>query len=104
MINEFVNFIREKGVIGLAVGIIVGGAVTTFVNSLINSFINPVLGALIGKGQNLASYVFTIPGTEIAFTWGSFVSELINFVTILLVIYLIFVKSPINKLDKKKEA
>lgn len=103
MKNEFINFIREKGVIGLAVGIIVGGAVTAFVNSIITNLVDPVIGALVGKGGNLASYSYTIPHTDITFGWGSLISDLITFISILLVVYLLFVKSPINKLDKPKE-
>lgn len=103
MIKDFINFIREKGVIGLAVGIIVGGAVTAFVNSIVTNLVNPIIGALIGKGENLSAYTYTVPHTAITFGWGSFISDLITFITILLVIYLIFVKSPINKLDTPKE-
>jgi large conductance mechanosensitive channel len=103
MIKEFVHFVREKGVIGLAVGIIVGGAVTQFVNAIIKDLIDPIIGAVIGGGQGLASYAYTIPATDITFTYGNLISELINFVAILLVIYLLFVKSPLNKLDKKGE-
>lgn len=103
MIKEFVHFVREKGVIGLAVGIIVGGAVTQFVNAIIKDLINPIIGAIIGGGQGLAGYAYTIPGSSITFTYGNLISELINFGAILLVIYLLFVKSPLNKLDKKAE-
>lgn len=101
--KEFVNFVREKGVIGLAVGIIVGGAVTKFVNAIITDLINPILGAVMGGGKGLASYVYTIPKTQITFSYGDLISEFINFLAILLVIYFLFVKSPLNKLDKKKE-
>ncbi|MEA4910782.1 Large-conductance mechanosensitive channel [bioreactor metagenome] len=103
MKKEFINFVREKGVIGLAVGIIVGGAVTAVVNSIVVNFINPIVGALIGKGENLSAYTYTIPYTEITFGWGSLVADLITFLSILLVVYLLFVKSPLNKLDKPKE-
>lgn len=103
MIKEFTNFVREKGVIGLAVGIIVGGAVTKFVNAIIADIINPILGAFLGGGKGLVSYIYTIPNTKISFGYGDLISELINFLAILLVIYLLFVKSPLNKLDKKKD-
>lgn len=103
MIKEFINFVREKGVIGLAVGIIVGGAVTQFVNAIINNIVNPVLGTVIGGGKGLASYEYTLPNTSITFGYGDLISEFINFLAILLVIYLLFVKSPLNKLDKKKD-
>ena len=72
MIKEFINFVREKGVIGLAVGIIVGGAVTQFVNAIINNIVNPVLGTVIGGGKGLASYEYTLPNTSITFGYGGF--------------------------------
>lgn len=103
MFKDFVDFVREKSVIGLAVGIIVGGAVTQFVNAIIKDVINPVLGTIVGGGKGLASYAYTLPHTNITFGYGDLISELINFLAILLVIYFLFVKSPLNKLDKKKD-
>ena len=103
MIREFSHFIREKGVIGLAVGIIIGGAVTKFVDSIITDLLNPVIGSVIGGGKGLVTYSYTVPGTSIVFAYGNLISEFINFLAILLVVYLLFVKSPVNKLDKKPE-
>jgi large conductance mechanosensitive channel len=40
----FLNFIREQGVVGLAVGFILGGSVSKVVTSLVTDIINPVLG------------------------------------------------------------
>lgn len=103
MIKEFVEFVRAKAVIGLAVGIIVGGAVTQIVNAIIRDIVSPILGALAGGGQGLASYTFTLPHTKITFGYGDLIAETINFLAILLVIYFLFVKSPLNKLDKKAQ-
>ncbi len=41
-ITSFLNFIREQGVVGLAVGFILGGAVSQLVASLINDIVNPL--------------------------------------------------------------
>lgn len=101
MIKEFAKFVREKGVIGLAVGIIAGGAVTKVVTALVDDLINPLIGILLGKAGSLSEYIFTIPGTTAIIKWGNLVSVLIDFMAILLVIYLVFIKSPLNKLDKK---
>ena len=54
----FLDFIREQGVVGLAVGFILGGAVSKLVASLVNDLINPLLGAALGvlekrRGQSL---------------------------------------------------
>jgi large conductance mechanosensitive channel len=40
----FVNFIREQGIIGLAVGFLLGGSASRVVSSLVNDLINPLIG------------------------------------------------------------
>jgi large conductance mechanosensitive channel len=99
--KEFISFIREKGVLGLAVGIIMGGAVTKIVNSIVENLINPLIGAITGAAGNLNSLSYTVPMTEVTFKYGAFISSLIDFVAVLAVVYFVFVKSPINKIDKK---
>lgn len=103
MLKEFSQFVRDKGVIGLAVAFIIGAAVTKLVTALVEDLINPVIGILIGKAGNLANYEFIIPGTTATIKYGNLISVLIDFLIILLVVYILFVKSPLNKLDKKKE-
>lgn len=99
--KEFITFIREKGVLGLAVGIIVGGAVTKMVNSIVENLINPLIGAVTGSAGNLNTLVYTLPLTDVTFKYGALISSVIDFTAVLMVVYFVFVKSPINKLDKK---
>lgn len=99
--KEFITFIREKGVLGLAVGIIMGGAVTKLVTSIVDNLINPLIGAITGATGNLSVLEYTVPLTQVTFKYGAFFSSLIDFVAVLAVVYFIFVKSPINKIDKK---
>ena len=99
--TEFITFIREKGVLGLAVGIIVGGAVTKLVTSIVENLINPLVGAITGAAGGLNTFIYTVPLTAIVIKWGAFLSSVIDFVALLAVVYFVFVKSPINKLDKK---
>jgi large conductance mechanosensitive channel len=101
--KEFITFIREKGVLGLAVGIIMGGAVTKLVTSIVDNLLNPFIGALTGAAGNLSTMEYTVPLTEISFKYGAFISSLIDFLAVLAVVYFIFVKSPLNKIDKKAE-
>jgi large conductance mechanosensitive channel len=99
MVTEFANFIREKGVLGLAVGLVVGGAVTKIVGSLVESFVTPLVGLIVGVAGNLSDKSFTVAGA--VFKYGSFISNLVDFLAVMLVVYLVFVKSPLNKIDKK---
>lgn len=99
--KEFITFIREKGVLGLAVGIIMGGAVTKLVTSIVENLINPLVGVVTGAAGNLNLLVYTVPLTGITFKYGALISSLIDFIAVLAVVYFVFVKSPINKIDKK---
>jgi large conductance mechanosensitive channel len=102
--REFINFIREKGVLGLAIGIIVGGSVTKFVNAIVVDLINPLIGAVTGKTGDLVTLTYTIPFTSITFKLGDLISNLIEFISILAVVYIIFIKTPIiHAIDKPKE-
>ena len=98
--KEFITFIREKGVLGLAVGIIMGGAVTKLVTSIVDNLLNPLIGAVTGAAGNLSTMAYTLPMTQITFKYGAFISSLIDFLAVLAVVYFVFVKSPLNKIDK----
>ena len=101
--REFVEFVREKGVLGLAIGVVTGGAVTKLVNAIVSDVINPLIGLLTGKVNDLSTLAYTIPFTKIVFKWGDLLSNFIEFFAILVVVYVVFVKTPILSLDKKKE-
>lgn len=101
--KEFVTFVREKGVLGLAVGIIMGGAITKLVTSIVENLINPLIGALTGAAGDLNTLAYTLPYTAITFKYGAFITSLIDFLAILLVVYFIFIKSPLNKIDYEEK-
>jgi hypothetical protein len=47
-LQGFVDFVREQGVVGLAIGLILGFASKTVVDSLVNNIFNPIVGLLTG--------------------------------------------------------
>lgn len=95
----FINFIREQGVVGLAIGFILGGAVSKLVSALVENIINPIVGLALGK-VDLAEKVVTL-GTA-SLKWGAFVSTLIDFVIIAGVVYWGFKALGLTKIDKAK--
>ncbi len=97
----FIEFIREQGVIGLAVGFILGGAISKLVASLVKDIINPFLGIVLGAVNNLNNVVFHLGKAEILI--GNFVSALIDFIIIAFVIYFGVKKLGLDRLDKKKD-
>ncbi len=96
----FLDFIREQGVVGLAVGFILGGAVSKLVASLVEDIISPVLALGMNNIENLSEAALQIGEARIM--WGSFINVLIDFVVIALVVYFGVKLLKLDKLDKKK--
>ena len=96
----FLEFIREQGVMGLAVGFILGGAISKVVTSLVNDIINPILGLILGAAGDMSTMSLKLGPVEIMI--GSFVAVLIDFLVIAAVVYFGVKKLKLDKLDKKK--
>jgi len=43
MLREFVDFLKEYGVVGLAIAVIIGGKLNDFVGSVVNDLVVPLL-------------------------------------------------------------
>lgn len=98
--NGFIDFIREQGVVGLAIGFILGGAVSKMVSSLVTDIINPLIGILLGKVA-LVNMSARIGSANIAY--GNFISNLIDFTIIAFVVYLGFRLLRLDRLKKKEK-
>lgn len=93
----FFEFLRERGVAGFAIGFILGGAAQKLVQALVDDLVNPLVGLLFGGVSDLSQYSVG------AFKVGDFLSMLINFVILCLVVYVIFKLLGLEKLDKPKQ-
>jgi large conductance mechanosensitive channel len=96
----FVHFVREQGVVGLAVGFILGGAVSKVVTALVTDIINPLLGMALGRVGNLKLASFGIGSAQILY--GDLLSVFIDFVVVALVVYFGVKLFKLDKLDKAK--
>jgi len=101
----FVDFMREQGVVGLAVGLVLGVQIKALVDSFILSFVNPILGLILPGSGDLTTKKLTVSiGAKTAtFAWGIFLTQLISFVTVLAVVYFSVKLFKLDKLDKKKD-
>ncbi|HEY4480133.1 MAG TPA: MscL family protein [Candidatus Paceibacterota bacterium] len=99
-VKGFVEFIREQGVVGLAVGFILGGAVSKVVSALVTDIVNPLLSAIIGSSEGLKSASFAIGESQILY--GDFLAVAIDFLIISLVVYFGVKIIGVDRLDKKK--
>lgn len=97
----FINFVREQGVVGLAIGFILGGAAQQLVSSLSKDLITPAIGVASGRFGDLSTASTTVAGAT--FGWGNFLANIIHFILMALVVYLAFRVLPIRAIDKPKQ-
>ena len=88
--EEFKKFISRGNVMDMAVGVIIGGAFTAIVNSLVNDIFMPLLSLITG-GFDIAgmSVSFGVGDNAATLNYGAFLSAVINFLLIALVIFCI---------------
>ncbi len=99
MITDFMDFVRKQGVVGLAVGFILGGAVSKVVTALVTDIINPILGVILGAADGLKTATLKLGPVELLL--GDFLSVLIDFLVIALVVYYGIKLLKLDTLDKK---
>ena len=92
----FMDFIREQGVVGLAIGFIMGGAVNGLVGSFVNDIIEPAIGLIFGSTEGLQALQYK------SIMYGNFLVFLIDFLILMAVVYFGFKMLGLEKLDKKK--
>ena len=113
LIKEFKEFIMKGNVMDLAVAVIIGAAFGAIVTSLVDNIIKPLINSILG-GDIAGTFVLPwaadkgLEGEEalaaVTINYGAFISAIINFLIIALVIF-ILVKA-VNKatsLGKKEE-
>ncbi len=105
MFKEFKEFISKGNVMDLAVGVIIGGAFKAIVDSLVNDMIMPIITMITGK-VDLSGLSVKI-GTA-TLSYGKFISAIINFLIIAIVIFLMIksinkAQNMTNKIVKKSD-
>lgn len=97
---EFKQFIMRGNVLDLAVGVIIGAAFQGIVKSLTDDIISPVLGMF--GGMNFDMFSIKINGAVI--NYGKFITAVINFLIMALIIFLIIkMVNKVVSLGKKPE-
>ena len=104
---EFKEFITRGNVMDMGMGIIMGSAFTAIVKSLVDDVLMPVIGILVG-GVDFTSLKVVLRAAdeaagieEAALRYGNFIQNIVSFLLIAVVIFLM-VKG-MNKLRRKKE-
>jgi large conductance mechanosensitive channel len=99
MLKQFQEFIMRGNIIDLAVGVIIGGSFQKIIDALVSKLIMPLVGMAIG-GVNFEKEVLKIGEAELG--WGAVLTEILNFVIIGFVLFMIL--KAYNTAAKKKDA
>ena len=123
--DEFITFAVKGNAMALAVGTIIGGAFSTITKSLTNDLIMPIVNIFLG-GADFSDAKIALPrmpwveptyetivganGEEIVqevrnyLTYGNFISAVINFVILALVVFwIVKLVNKLSEIGKKKE-
>ena len=103
----FMTFVREQGVVGLAVGLAIGTAAGASVKVIVDEFISPLV-ALMTRGVDLNSLKWVIlagdkNNAEVAIGYGAILSSIVTLLATAFVIYLIIHAAKLDRMDKKKD-
>ena len=85
-LKEFIEFLKEYKVVALAIAFIIGAASTSLVKSFVNNIIMPIISPLLAGG---AWQEATFAIGPVVIGWGPFLAELINFIIIAWVVFMI---------------
>lgn len=85
MMQEFKAFALRGNVLDLAVGVMIGAAFQGVVGSLTDNILAPIIGLF--AGQSFAALQVELFGVPI--TYGAFITDVINFIIMAFVIFLI---------------
>jgi large conductance mechanosensitive channel protein len=105
----FLDFVREQGVVGLAVGLAIGTAAGATVKEIVDQLIAPLV-ALFTRGVNLSDLKLVIfeadtiaAQPEVAIGYGTILASVITLLATAFIVYQIVHILKLDKMDKKAE-
>src|ERR1044071_9894393 len=84
MLNEFMEFLRNYGIIGLAIAVIIGGKLNELISSIVNDLLMPVLfqPALRAAGvDNIRALNYN------GILYGKVIGSLVDFLIVALLVF-----------------
>lgn len=106
--QEFFDFLKTFGIIGLAIAFVIGQAAGRLVTAFVNDIIDPIIGFFLPAGslETLSVKVTNLAGSTTEFKYGDLISNIIDFLIIALIVFLAYKQLSRYKLveDKTKPA
>ncbi|NLB52919.1 MAG: large conductance mechanosensitive channel protein MscL [Syntrophomonadaceae bacterium] len=112
MLKEFKEFAMRGNILDMAMGIVIGAAFGKIVTSFVNDVLMPPIGLLLGEVDftNLFINLSDTPYPSLAaaqeagapvIAWGMFVNNILDFIIIAFVLFLII--RQVNKMRREEE-
>lgn len=109
MIKEFKDFAMKGNLVDIAVGFVMGAAFKEVVSSFTGGIVSPLIGLIFNANFKDLKYVVAegvanaegVISGEVAILWGAFVTNVIDFIIVAFVMFMI-VKA-VNAMKKKEE-
>ena len=114
-LSEFKEFALKGNIVDMAVGVIIGGAFGTIVSSLVSDIIMPLISSFTGNIDFTNKFVVLGSSGDVYTTlaeaqeagantlnWGNFVTNIINFLIIAIVMFIV-IKKVFGALQKPKK-
>jgi large conductance mechanosensitive channel len=92
-VAEFAHFLKTFGIIGLAIAFVIGAAASKLVTALVTDIINPIIGLALPSGDlKTLQYSVTnqLTGTISDFKYGDFIANIIDFLIIAVIVFILY--------------
>ena len=86
MVREFVGFLKQYGVIGLAIAVIIGGKFNDWLKTIVDGILMPIVVALTPTGDWRA---WTIDAGSVKFAIGPVLGSSIDFIIVAAFVFVI---------------
>jgi len=105
LLQEFFDFLKTFGVIGLAIAFIIGAAASKLVTALVTDIVNPSIGFFLPAGDlkaMQANVTSSVSGAVSEFKYGDLIANIIDFLIIALIVFIAYKQLSRYKLVEDK--
>ena len=99
MMKEFIGFMKQYGVIGLAIAVIIGGKLNDLIKAVVDGLLMPFVGMLTPSGD-WRQAAFTLNNAK--FLYGPVIGSTIDFIIVAAVVFVI-AKTVLKEKDVTKK-
>ena len=102
--QEFFDFLKTIGIIGLAIAFVIGQAASGLVTAFVNDIIDPIIGLFLPAGslESMSVKVTNLAGSTTEFKYGDLISNIIDFIIVALLVFLAYKQLSKYKLVEDK--